>query len=992
MDSDVRDPVCGMRVNPAKSRFNHEHEGQRYYFCCGGCQAAFRADPTRFVSAAPATGAVAPAAKPAEDLPETATDPVCGMTVDPARAEHSHAHGGQTYYFCCAGCRAKFEADPDRYLPKTATDPVCGMTVDPARAEHSHAHGGQTYYFCCAGCRAKFEADPDLYLAPAARSEAGSGRGAAAATELPSDKAAETWFSCPMCPGVRQLGPGVCPKCGMALDPELGADALQPTVEYTCPMHPEVVRDEPGSCPKCGMALEPRTVVPDAANPELDDMTRRFRWAALVGFPVFALAMGEMLLGERVPAAIGRTASNWVQLACATPVVWWAGWPFFARARASVANRSPNMFTLIALGVGAAYAYSVAATVAPGLFPDGFRMAGGVEPYFDTAVVIVALVLLGQVLEQRARGRTGAALRALLGLAPATARRVTGGSGEAEGREEDVPLAAVAAGDLLRVRPGERVPVDGVVVEGASAVDESMLTGEPLPVEKGPDARVVGGSLNGNGTLLMRAERVGAETLLARIVAMVGEAQRSRAPIQRLADRVAAVFVPAVVAVAVLAFAAWSVWGPEPRLALALVSSVAVLVIACPCALGLATPMSIMVGTGRGAGAGVLIRNAEALETLERVDTLIVDKTGTLTEGRPAVATVLPADPDMATGGREAAAGLSVDSGLIAAGPGADGAEVTKVAPADPGKAAGSGGPEAALPADIAGEDGLLRMAAALERVSEHPLADAIVRAADARGLTVPPAADFRAEIGRGVRGTVAGRPVTLGTPELLAAVGVDAAPLAGCADDLRREGQTVVFVAVGDRLAGLIGVADPVKATTPEAVRQLRDAGLDLVMVTGDNPVTAEAVAARLGIRDVVAGVLPADKRRIVAEHQAAGRVVAMAGDGINDAPALAEAAVGIAMGTGTDVAMESAGVTLVRGDLRAIAQARRLSRATMRNIRQNLFLAFVYNTVGVPVAAGLLYPVIGLLISPIWASAAMTLSSLSVIANALRLRRVEL
>ena len=952
MDSEVRDPVCGMRVDPAKSRFSHEHGGQSYYFCCGGCHAAFQADPTRFVAVAPAAAAAAPVAKPADDSPEAATDPVCGMSVDPARAAHSHAHGGQTYYFCCAGCRAKFEADPDRYL------------------------------------------------APASGREAGSGHGVAPAAELPADKAAETWYSCPMCAGVRQLGPGVCPKCGMGLDPELGADALQPAVEYTCPMHPEVVQDGPGSCPKCGMALEPRTVVPEAANPELDDMTRRFRWAALVGFPVFALAMGEMLLGERVTAAIDRTASNWLQLACATPVVWWAGWPFFARAWASVVNRSPNMFTLIALGVGAAYAYSAAATVAPGLFPDGFRMAGGVEPYFDTAVVIVALVLLGQVLEQRARGRTGAALRALLGLAPATARRVTGGPGEAEGREEDVPLAAVAAGDLLRVRPGERVPVDGVVVDGACAVDESMLTGEPLPVEKGPDARIVGGTLNGNGTLLMRAERVGAETLLARIVAMVGEAQRSRAPIQRLADRVAEVFVPAVVAVAVLAFAAWSVWGPEPRLALALVSSVAVLVIACPCALGLATPMSIMVGTGRGAGAGVLIRNAEALETLERVDTLIVDKTGTLTEGRPAVATVLPAGPGMAadsaggaTGDPEAAAGLAADSGTTAAGGGADGSEVTEVVPADPGRAAGSGGPEAAtVPADTAGEDGLLRMAAALERVSEHPLADAIVRAADARGLTVPPAADFRAEIGRGVRGTVDGRPVTLGTPELLAAAGVDAAPLAGRADELRREGQTVVFVAVGDRLGGLIGVADPVKATTPEAVRQLREAGLDLVMVTGDNPVTAEAVAARLGIREVVAGVLPADKRRIVAERQAAGRVVAMAGDGINDAPALAEAAVGIAMGTGTDVAMESAGVTLVRGDLRAIAQARRLSRATMRNIRQNLFLAFVYNTVGVPVAAGLLYPVMGLLISPIWASAAMTLSSLSVIANALRLRRVEL
>ena len=943
MESDVRDPVCGMRVDPAKSRFSHEHRGRRYYFCCGGCRAAFQADPTRFVAAAAAGGPAAAAVGPAPvaaagDAPEMATDPVCGMSVDPARAAHSHTHDGQTHYFCCAGCRAKFEADPERYLPKTVTDPVCGMTVDPARAEHSHAHDGRTYHFCCAGCRAKFEADPDRYLAPASGRAAGSGHAAPPAAELPSGKAAETWFSCPMCPGVRQLGPGVCPKCGMALDPELGADALQPAVEYTCPMHPEVVRGEPGSCPKCGMALEPRTVVADVANPELEDMTRRFRWAAVLGFPVFALAMGEMLLGERVPGAIGRTASNWLQLACATPVVWWAGWPFFARAWASVVNRSPNMFTLIALGVGAAYAYSVAATVAPGLFPDGFRMAGGVEPYFDTAVVIVALVLLGQVLEQRARGRTGAALRALLGLAPATARRVTGGPGEAEGREEDVPLAAVAAGDLLRVRPGERVPVDGVVVDGASAVDESMLTGEPLPVEKGPDARIVGGTLNGTGTLLMRAERVGADTLLARIVAMVGEAQRSRAPIQRVADRVAAVFVPAVVAVAVLAFAAWSVWGPEPRLALALVSSVAVLVIACPCALGLATPMSIMVGTGRGAGVGVLIRNAEALETLERVDTLIVDKTGTLTEGRPAVAAVVPADPG------------------------------------------------------TAGENELLRMAAALERGSEHPLADAIVRAADARDLAVPPAAGFRAEIGRGVRGTIDGQDVILGIPALLAEAGVDAAPLAARADELRRDGQTVVFVAVGDRLAGLIGVADPVKATTPEAVRRLRAEGLDLVMVTGDNPVTAEAVAARLGIRDVVAGVLPADKRRIVAERQAAGRVVAMAGDGINDAPALAEAAVGIAMGTGTDVAMESAGVTLVRGDLRAIAQARRLSRATMRNIRQNLFLAFVYNTVGVPVAAGLLYPFLGLLISPIWASAAMTLSSLSVIANALRLRRVAL
>ena len=890
-----------MRVDPARSRFSHEHEGRRYYFCCGGCHAAFQADPTRFV-AAPA--AAAPAT-------ESVAAPAAEAAVAPAPA-----------------------ADAAGDLTEPVTDPVCGMRVDPSRAAHSYEYRGQTYHFCGAGCRAKFEAHPDRYLASGGGA-GGSHHGAAPPAALPADRAAETWFSCPMCPEVRQLGPGVCPKCGMALDAEVGADAL-PTVEYTCPMHPEVVREGPGSCPSCGMALEPRTVVPDAANPELEDMTRRFRWAALIGAPVFALAMGEMLLGERVSLAVGRTASNWVQLACATPVVWWAGWPFFARAWASVVNRSPNMFTLIALGVGSAYVYSVAATVAPGLFPAGFRMADGVEPYFDTSVVIVALVLLGQVLELRARGRTGAALRALLGLAPATARRVSGGPGTAEHREEDVPLAAVEPGDLLRVRPGERVPVDGAVVEGTSAVDESMLTGEPVPVEKGPGARVVGATLNGTGTLLMRAERVGTETLLSRIVAMVGEAQRSRAPIQRLADRVASVFVPAVVVAAGLAFAAWSIWGPEPRLALALVSSVAVLVIACPCALGLATPMAVMVGTGRGAGAGVLIRNAEALETLERVDTLIVDKTGTLTEGRPEVAAVLPAD------------GVA--------------------------------------------EEELLRAAASLERGSEHPLAEAIARAADARGLTVPPAAGFRAEVGRGVLGTVEGQEVTLGTPELLEARGVDAAPLAARADDLRREGQTVVFVAVGNGLAGLIGVADPVKETTPEAVRQLRAAGLDLVMVTGDNPVTAEAVAARLGIGEVIAGVLPADKRRIVAERQAAGHVVAMAGDGINDAPALAEAAVGIAMGTGTDVAIESAGVTLVRGDLRAIVQARRLSRATMRNIRQNLFLAFVYNTVGVPVAAGLLYPVFGLLISPIWASAAMTLSSLSVIANALRLRRVEL
>ncbi len=809
-------------------------------------------------------------------------------------------------------------------MTRDTRDPVCGMRVDPAKSRFTHKHAGQTYYFCCGGCQTAFKTDPDRFLTPQSSAPVATPSASAGAS-------ADTWFTCPMDPEVREPEPGACPKCGMALEAELGAAALLPTVEYTCPMHPEVVRAEPGSCPKCGMALEARTLAPtDQPNPELDDMTRRFWISAAIGFPVFALAMAEMVLGERVSQTLGRAMSNWLQLTFATPVVLWAGRPFFERAWASLVNRSPNMFTLIGLGVGSAYLYSVAATVAPGLFPEGFRMAGGVEPYFDTAVVIIVLVLLGQVLELRARERTGAAIRALLRLAPATARRVT------DGAEEDVTLGEVHPGDLLRVRPGEKVPVDGVVVEGHSAVDESMVTGEPLPVEKSARANLVGATMNGTGTLLMRAERVGAETLLAQIVTMVGEAQRSRAPIQRLADRLAEVFVPAVVTVAVLAFIGWSVWGPEPRLALALLSSVAVLIIACPCALGLATPMAVMVGTGRGAGAGILIKNAEALETLERVDTLIVDKTGTLTEGKPAVTAVVPVD------------GVA--------------------------------------------EQELLRLAAALERGSEHPLAAAITRAAENRGITVPEATDFQAEVGRGVSGTVMGQPVLLGTEALLEQSGLETVALRARANELRQDGQTVVFVSIGDALAGLLGVSDPVKPTTPEAVEQLRAEGLRVVMVTGDNRVTAEAVASTLGIDEVVAEVLPADKRRMVAERQQAGGVVAMAGDGINDAPALAEAAVGIAMGTGTDVAIESAGITLVRGDLRSIVQARRLSRATMRNIRQNLFLAFVYNGVGVPVAAGVLYPVLGLLVSPMWASAAMTLSSLLVISNALRLRHVEL
>ena len=805
--------------------------------------------------------------------------------------------------------------------PVEARDPVCGMQVDPAKARHTHDHEGTTYLFCCSGCQSAFAREPDRFLQP---SEA-----RAVSSEPP---AAGASFVCPMCQGIHTSEPGACPSCGMALEPEHPVVAAG-IVEYTCPMHPEVVREKPGACPECGMALEPRTVTADEQpNPELVDMTRRFWIGAAVGAPVFVLAMAEMLGGERVNLLIGRSVSNWVQLVFATPVVLWAGWPFFERCWASFVNRSPNMFTLIGLGVGSAYLFSVAATVRPEWFPDGFQKDGAVEPYFDTAVVVVVLVLLGQVLELRARHRTGAALRALLSLAPAMAHRIAGDD------EEDVALADVRVGDLLRIRPGERVPVDGVVVDGRSAVDESMITGEPIPVEKTEGARVVGATINGTGSLTMRAERVGNDTMLAQIVRMVSEAQRSRAPIQRVADRLAAYFVPSVVAAAAAAFIGWSVWGPEPRLALALVSAMAVLIIACPCALGLATPMAIMVGTGRGASAAVLIRHAEALETLERVDTLVVDKTGTLTQGKPRVHT------------------LVARSGYD--------------------------------------EDDVVGFAAGLERASEHPLASAIVAEADRRGLSIGSAVDFQSTTGGGVSGTVGGRRVVVGTAAMLRGEGVDVGSLVDQSEGLAQRGETVVFVSLDGEPAGLMGIADPVKETTAEAIRQLQADGLRILMVTGDSQPTAESVAADVGIApgDVFAGVLPADKRKIVADRQAEGRIVAMAGDGINDAPALAEAAVGIAMGTGTDVAMESAGVTLIKGDLRAIVRARRLSRATMRNIRQNLFLAFVYNALGVPVAAGVLYPFVGLLISPMWASAAMTMSSLSVIGNALRLRRVAL
>jgi Cu+-exporting ATPase len=697
-------------------------------------------------------------------------------------------------------------------------------------------------------------------------------------------------------------------------------------------MHPQIVRDAPGSCPICGMALEPRTVtLEEGPSPELVDMTRRFWIAAVLALPVFLVAMSDLLPGQPLHFLDMRLL-NWVQLALATPVVLWCGWPFFERAWASVLHRSPNMFTLIALGTGAAYLYSLAATVAPGIFPEGFRTAGGaVEVYFDTAAVITTLVLLGQVLELRARGQTSGAIRRLLGLAPRTARIV-----RPDGREEDVPLDRIQVGDRLRVRPGEKVPVDGTVLEGRSAVDESMISGEPIPVEKEPGAKVIGATVNGTGGLLVRADRVGAGTLLAQIVHMVSEAQRSRAPIERLVNRVAGYFVPAVLAVSLLTFVAWGVWGEPPRLAHALVNAVAVLIIACPCALGLATPLGIMVGVGRGAEHGILIKNAEALEVLETADTLVVDKTGTLTEGKPRLVGVEPV----------------------------------------PGFA----------------EEDLLRLAASLERGSEHPLAAAIVKGAEAKGLTLAGAQDFQSVTGKGVTGKVEGRSVALGNTALMADQRVAVDPLRPRLEELRREGQTVMLVAVDARLAGLVAVADPVRASTPEALRLLHEDGMRVIMLTGDSRTTAEAVARKLEIDEVISEVLPQQKHEVVKRLQGEGRVVAMAGDGINDAPALAQAQIGIAMGTGTDVAMESAGITLVRGDLRGIAAARRLSRATMRNIRQNLFLAFVYNAVSVPVAAGVLYPFFGLLISPIWASAAMTLSSLSVVGNSLRLRRVRL
>ena len=808
--------------------------------------------------------------------------------------------------------------DHGMVAPADVMDPVCGMTIDPASAAGRFDYNGLTYHFCSTSCLERFRADPGRFAEPAARS-----------SRPTAPVAADAEYTCPMDPEVRQKRPGACPTCGMSLEPVDAAPVT--TTEWTCPMHPEIVRDVPGSCPICGMALEPRVVTVEDRNPELEGMSRRFRTAAVLTAPILALMLSEFLPGDPLDRLVPSGLRNWIELALATPVVLWGGWPFFVRGWASVVNRSLNMFTLIALGVGAAFAYSVAATLAPGLLPDSFRVAGQAAVYFEPAAVIVVLVLLGQVLELRARSRTGTAIRNLLGLAPKTARRI-----DREGAEEDVPLERVAVGDRLRVRPGERVPVDGVVLDGATTVDESMLTGEPIPVEKVAASKVTAGTVNGTGTFVMQAERVGSDTLLAQIVRMVSEAQRSRAPVQRLADSVAAWFVPIVIAIAVATFLIWSGYGPEPRQAHALVNAVAVLIIACPCALGLATPMSIMVGTGRGAEGGVLIRNAEALEILEQVTTLVVDKTGTLTEGKPRLVTVEPHD------------GLEPLT--------------------------------------------LLRLAASLENVSEHPLAAAIVAAARERDVDIAEVKDFSSATGRGVSGTVDGRTIAIGNLRHLEALGVDAGALRGRADELRRQGQTVMFVVVDGRAAGLVGVADPIKGTAAEAITALHHEGVKVVMLTGDNRATADAVARSVGIDRVEADVLPSEKAAAVRRLQAGGERVAMAGDGINDAPALAQADVGIAMGTGTDVAMESAGVTLVRGDLRGIVRARRLSRATMKNIRQNLFFAFVYNVLGVPIAAGVLYPFFGLLLSPMIASAAMTFSSVSVIGNALRLKRAPL
>ena len=867
------DPVAADRATHAASS------------CCSGRS---KAEPAPVEDQAAAHGCCS--GSKAGDAAVTVKDPVCGMTVDPAKTAHHAEHDGHAHHFCSTGCRTKFTADPDAYLgghvghhdddaAVPVTDPVCGMTVDPATTPHHAEYAGNSYHFCSAGCRSKFIGNPDAYLSDQPRLE-------------------------PM---------------------------ATPGAMWTCPMHPEIRQEGPGTCPICGMALEPEEPsLDDAPNPELIDFTRRLWVGGVLTVPLLVVSMFAEMLGLHV---VSPAASPWVQLALTAPIVLWAGWPFFVRGWNSIRTRYLNMFTLIAIGVGAAFLYSLVATVAPGIFPATFRAHGGMVPvYYEAAGVVVTLVLLGQVLELRARAATGRAIRALMDLAPKTARRL-----RADGSEEEVSLADVALGDRLRVRPGEAMPVDGVVVEGRSSVDESMLTGEPAPVLKEAGAAVTGGTVNGTGSLVMEARAVGADTMLARIVRMVAEAQRSRAPIQAVADRVSGWFVPLVVLISAVTFVVWMLVGPEPRMGHALLNAIAVLVIACPCALGLATPMSIMVGTGRGAQAGVLVKNAEALQSLEKVDTLVIDKTGTLTEGKPKLVAI------------EAVNGTD--------------------------------------------EGELLALAAAVEAQSEHPLAHAIVTGASDKGVQLGRVEDFASQTGLGVSASVNGRQIVIGNAAQMRRVGVDSAPLEASADRRRREGAGVMLVAIDGKLAGLLAVADPVRSTARDAIATLRREGLRVVMLTGDNATTADAVARGVGgLNDVRADLRPEDKARIVAELKAKGARVAMAGDGINDAPALAAADVGLAMGTGTDVAIESAGMTLTRGDLSAIVRARKLAHATMRNIRQNLFFSFLFNGIGVPVAAGVLYPIAGILLSPMIAGAAMALSSFTVVLNALRLNAVKL
>jgi Cu+-exporting ATPase len=921
------DPVCGMSVDPAGNPLSLDYQGTTFHFCSEHCLNSFKEKPDSFLKQEHV--------EHTEETGKEYIDPVCGMTTDDPNAYQAYIHKGKSYYFCSDHCRTKFIGDPKSYLgqhehpehspsketPAEFRDPVCGMVTDDPEAYQRYEFEGEDFYFCSDHCLTKFKADSRKYI---------HGKTLPASPEKVEEKG--RMYTCPMDPEIVQDHPGACPKCGMALEPMTPVMQASRT-EYTCPMHPEIVHDEPGSCPKCGMALEARVVsAEEEANPEYEDMRKRFIVGAVFSLPLVLIAMRTMIPGLGVLDAWASAKTyEWLELLLATPVVLWAGWPFYVRAVQSVINKSLNMFTLIGLGVSVAYLYSLVAVFFPHIFPEAMRGEGGtVGVYFEAAGVIVTLILLGQVLELRARSQTGTAIKALLGLAPKTARKI-----HVDNTESDIPLEHVVVGDRLRIRPGEKVPVDGVVLEGSSSVDESMISGEPIPVQKQSGDKLVGATVNGTGSLIMQAEKVGADTLLARIVQMVAEAQRSRAPIQKLADIVSGYFVPIVIGIAAFTFIVWFFFGPEPRLAYALIAAVSVLIIACPCALGLATPMSIMVATGKGATMGVLFKNAEAIEVMRKVDTLVVDKTGTLTLGKPKL------------------------TGVVAA-------------------------------SDM-DEEELLKLAASLEKGSEHPLAEAIVNGALSRNISLIDVEEFDSHTGKGVAGRVAGRKVLLGNRKLLEEFNVDFGMLADKAEKMRGEAQTVMYVAVDGGFAGLLAVADPIKESAPAAIEQLHKENIRIVMLTGDNKATAEAVARKLHIDDVVAEVLPDEKASAVKKFQDEGHTVAMAGDGINDAPALAQAQVGIAMGTGTDVAMESAGVTLVKGDLTGIVRARKLSRATMRNIKQNLFWAFAYNSLGVPVAAGLLYPFFGILLSPIIAAAAMSFSSVSVITNSLRLKTTK-